>query len=214
MICFQHCLQVNCDTSRAVVCMVASGLGVWVATQHSAVLKLFHAISYENLLDVNIAPAVTKMLAGFDDIIRQHKAACLRVTALLTSNDLLWIGTSAGVILFLPLPHLTSSTSKLDNVPNVSGVPRGHTGHVRFLTRVEMTPGPHTDECSSTSYIHQSICSQKGGAARHTSSTTATTGRRLLVMSGGDGYEDFSSSGLKEPIGRDDSTNHLLLWQV
>ncbi|XP_076348285.1 rho guanine nucleotide exchange factor 17-like [Tachypleus tridentatus] len=117
----EHCFQVSSDTSRAVVCMVASGFGVWLATQHSSTLKLFHAISYENLLEVSIAPAVTKMLAVFDDIIRQHKAACLRVTALLTCNDLLWIGTSAGVILFLPLPHLTISTSKLNDVPNVSG---------------------------------------------------------------------------------------------
>lgn len=33
---------------------------------------------------------------GADAIIRQHKAACLRITALLACKDLLWIGTSAG----------------------------------------------------------------------------------------------------------------------
>lgn len=37
---------------------------------------------------------------------------------------------------------------------------------------------------------------------------------KLLVISGGDGYEDFRSSGMSELAGRDDSTNHLLLWQV
>ncbi len=36
----------------------------------------------------------------------------------------------------------------------------------------------------------------------------------MLVISGGDGYEDFSSSGHNEMVGREDSTNHLLLWQV
>lgn len=34
--------------------------------------------------------------SGADAIIRQHKAACLRITALLACKDLLWIGTSAG----------------------------------------------------------------------------------------------------------------------
>ncbi|XP_076321010.1 uncharacterized protein LOC143230770 [Tachypleus tridentatus] len=209
----EHCFQVSSDTSRAVLCLVTSGLGVWVAIQHSAVLRLFHATSYENLLDVNVAPAVTKMLAGCDDIIRQHKAACLRVTALLACKDLLWVGTSAGVILSLPLPHLTSSTSRLDNVPNVSGVPHGHTGHVRFLTCVEMTPGATMDASGCAKYTHRSIRGKEGAAARRMSSTTST-GCRLLVISGGDGYEDFCHSGLSETAGRDDSTNHLLLWQV
>ena len=38
---------------------------------------------------------------------------------------------------------------------------------------------------------------------------------KLLVISGGDGYEDFSPNGANsDMVGRDDSTNHLLLWQV
>lgn len=39
------------------------------------------------------------MLSNCDDIIRQHKAACLRVTSLLACKDLVWVGTSAGVLL-------------------------------------------------------------------------------------------------------------------
>lgn len=41
---------------------------------------------------------------------------------------------------------------------------------------------------------------------------------KMLVISGGDGYEDFRLSsgggGSSETVGRDDSTNHLLLWRV
>ena len=36
---------------------------------------------------------------------------------------------------------------------------------------------------------------------------------KSLVVSGGDGYEDFQCSAA-ELSGRDDSTNHLLLWSV
>lgn len=39
----------------------------------------------------------------------------------------------------------------------------------------------------------------------------------LLIISGGDGYEDFRNSGAhpsNEVSGREDSTNHLLLWNV
>lgn len=40
---------------------------------------------------------------------------------------------------------------------------------------------------------------------------------KMLVISGGDGYEDFrlsSGGGSSDTVGRDDSTNHLLLWRV
>lgn len=140
--------------------MAVSGFSVWISLQNSAVIKLFHSTTYENLCDVNVAPAVTKMLAGnyktcdrvwkccrfdprspvlfflflhffvagCDDIIRQHKAACLRVTALLACKDLLWIGTSAGVVLTMAIPPVASSTTKLPNVPNVVGLYFGSDG--------------------------------------------------------------------------------------
>lgn len=51
---------------------------------------------------------------------------------------------------------------------------------------------------------------------RHRGPTSARP--KMLVISGGDGYEDFrlSSGGgsSSETVGRDDSTNHLLLWRV
>lgn len=120
----QHWFQVGTDSSRCVTCMVAYGQGVWLALQGSAQVRLYHAQSWESLTEVDVAPAVHKMLAGedylpaplqrrfliatlthpprlvspsgADAIIRQHKAACLRITALLACKDLLWIGTSAG----------------------------------------------------------------------------------------------------------------------
>jgi len=63
------------------------------------------------------------LLSVADDIIRQHKMACLRVTSLLACRDQLWVGTSAGVILTLPLPKLSlTSTKATVNVPTVTGV--------------------------------------------------------------------------------------------
>lgn len=71
--------------------------------------------------------------AGSDAIIRQHKAACLRITALLACKDLLWIGTSAGVVLTLAVPPKAA--------PTLVGLSQGHTGHVRFLTAIELPDG-------------------------------------------------------------------------
>ena len=93
---------------------------------------------------------------------------------------------SAGVVVTLLLPHLTPTTTKLSSLPALTAHPHGHTGHVRFLTCVEMGPG------------------RLGGAGQ----------ARILVISGGDGYEDFGGCGASELAGREDSTNHLLLWTV
>ncbi|NWS47393.1 ARHGH factor, partial [Probosciger aterrimus] len=71
--------------------------------------------------------------AGSDAIIRQHKAACLRITALLACKDLLWIGTSAGVVLTLSVSAKAA--------PALVGLSQGHTGHVRFLTAIELPDG-------------------------------------------------------------------------
>lgn len=137
------------------------------------------------------------MLSNCDDIIRQHKAACLRVTSLLACKDLIWVGTSAGVLLTIPAQGLTQGSS----IPPVTGIPHGHTGHVRFLTTVETTS--LSDEKSNRLSMHGKIKPEING--------------KTLVISGGDGYEDFRSSGnntMSEIAGREDSTNHLLLWDV
>ncbi|KAG5331758.1 ARHGH factor, partial [Acromyrmex charruanus] len=204
----EHTFTVSSDTSRAVSCMANSGgLGVWISLHNSAVLRLFHSGTYECLTDINIAPAVTKMLASCDDIIRQHKAACLRVTALLACNELLWIGTSAGVLLTVPIPHIKPSTQRMSQPPIVTGIPHGHTGHVRFLTCVE-TPNPSKPD-PRPKVNRYSLKSNK------TQQNNINRGK-LLVISGGDGYEDFRGPQASAELqaGREDSTNHLLLWKV
>ncbi|GFS12138.1 rho guanine nucleotide exchange factor 17 [Elysia marginata] len=216
--------QVGSDPSKAVQCLVSSGQGVWVASQQTSKVMLFHAVTYEFLLEVSIAQAVSQKLQSADDIIRQHKAACLRITALMVCKDLLWVGTSAGVILTIPIPRITSTTTRGSlAMPVVTGLVYGHTGHVRFLTSVEIS-----STSSSKSDVLRGDTSDKGetsaGSAgfslqdihRRSSmaATTATMASRMLVISGGDGYEDFRNSAANEGAGRDDSTNHLLLWQV
>ncbi|XP_042269484.1 rho guanine nucleotide exchange factor 17-like [Thunnus maccoyii] len=221
----EHWFQVGTDSSRCVTCMVAYGQGVWLALQGSAHVKLYHAQTWESLTEVDVAPAVHKMLAGADAIIRQHKAACLRITALLACKDLLWIGTSAGVVLTLAIPAVTSGTGagtlKSPLVP--MGSAHGHTGHVRFLTSIELpegfdmnfpppTPDSTGNQSQSSSTVDGSL--QRRDSARRRASAHLPPKNNHLVISGGDGYEDFRLTNSSETVGRDDSTNHLLLWRV
>lgn len=101
----------------------------------------------------------------------------------------------------MPLPHITSTTTKLTAVPIVTGISHGHTGHVRFLTCVEVSSyGNNENQQHRNSY--------RGKPEQRNNLS------KLLVISGGDGYEDFRSSNLSEVAGREDSTNHLLLWNI
>ncbi|XP_034556921.1 rho guanine nucleotide exchange factor 17-like [Notolabrus celidotus] len=221
----EHWFQVGTDSSRCVTCLVAYGQGVWLALQGSAQVKLYHAQTLESLTEVDVAPAVHKMLAGADAIIRQHKAACLRITALLACKDLLWIGTSAGVVLTLVIPAVSSGTGAgtLKTPLAPMGSAHGHTGHVRFLTSIELPEGfdmnfPPTandstgNQTQSSSTVDGNL--QRRDSARRRASAHIAPKINHLVISGGDGYEDFRLTNSSETVGRDDSTNHLLLWRV
>lgn len=65
----QHSFAVGQDSGRCVTCMVSYGQGVWVALQGSAQVRLYHSTSYESIFEVDVAPAVHKMLAGTQSII-------------------------------------------------------------------------------------------------------------------------------------------------
>lgn len=147
---------------------------------------------------------------GSDAIIKQHKAACLRVTALLTCKDLLWIGTSAGVVLTLPLPIIAPNATSVQAPLDVSASSQGHTGHVRFLTAVEIGKPEDKDEPSSSQSANRS---PRRAQLNIEKANLSFPSENIFIISGGDGYEDFKSTA-NESAGREDSTNHLLIWKV
>ncbi|BFF89044.1 uncharacterized protein DMAD_07886 [Drosophila madeirensis] len=204
-----HQIQISSDSKPITNMTVASNF-VWISIQNSAHIKCFHSNTHQLVTEVNLAPAVNKMLSNCDEIIRQHKAACLRVTSLLCCKDLIWIGTSAGVL--LTIPALGYEKGAVNIVP--TGIPHGHTGHVRFLTFVETTGLEGTTGAREASGSASDEYT-KQGSIKHSKSKSETN--NTLIISGGDGYEDFRNSGansLSEIAGREDSTNHLLIWQI
>ena len=109
----------------------------------------------------------------------------------------------------------------------ITGLQYGHTGHVRFLTCVEMSnanlpPLLAAPNLRSDSANNNNKKDDVDGHAPHdrnkrrssVATMTAAMATRMLVISGGDGYEDFRANAANESAGKDDSTNHLLLWQV
>lgn len=81
-------------------------------------LRLYHAHTYQHLIDVDIEPYVSKMLGtgklGF---------SLVRITALLISSGRLWIGTSNGVVISVPLSEGSSRDSIGGSLPPTGGRP-------------------------------------------------------------------------------------------
>lgn len=101
-----HTLEAHPRQESQVRQMACDGDGVWVSIKMDSTLRLYHAHTYQHLKDVDIEPYVSKMLGtgklGF---------SLVRITALLISSGRLWIGTSNGVVISVPLSEGTGRDS-------------------------------------------------------------------------------------------------------
>ena len=97
----------------------------------------------------------------------------------------------------------TSSTGSMVTTPtSASSVSSASSGLGPHLTQAATA----TSSSSSSSSLHRHMTSS--------SSSSVSLPAKVMVISGGDGYEDFRNTAPTESAGKDDSTNHLLLWQV
>ncbi|CAF3358005.1 unnamed protein product [Rotaria sp. Silwood1] len=160
---------------------------VWIASQGSHEIRLYHATHFVCLLEISIRTAVTQKLQVCDDIIRAHKLGCLRVSALHVCKETLWVGTSAGVIINITVPQLIDSGSNKLTASSLQlkGLSFGHAGPVRFIISTDTTIVSTSEEATSV---------------------------KTLVLSIGDGFEDYTNND--ETLGKDDALSHVIVWQL
>ncbi|KAG5900685.1 hypothetical protein JTB14_005949 [Gonioctena quinquepunctata] len=215
-----HTLEAHPRRESPVRQMAWLGEGVWVSIRLDSTLRLYHAHTYQHLQDVDIEPYVSKMLGtgklGF---------SLVRITSLLISSNRLWIGTSNGVIISVPLSDGCSSLGAV--------VPRGSTLS-GFGVRILPIPGSFVPYCTMAHaqlsfHGHRdnvkffvAVPGNGGMSAASTpseamSASVSSIGNSLkqpsamLVISGGEGYVDFRIEDDSEPR---DGASHLLVWQL
>uniref|UniRef100_A0A1I7UQM1 JNK-interacting protein 3 n=1 Tax=Caenorhabditis tropicalis TaxID=1561998 RepID=A0A1I7UQM1_9PELO len=201
------------------------GAGVWLSIRLDSTLRLYHAHTYEHLQDVDIEPYVTKMLGT-----SKLDFSYMRTTALLVSNRRLWIGTGTGVIISVPFSgQLEKKVETKD-----SKRPAGPGGLVRVYGNSSENV---TDEKSNDDFIPYCNLSHAQlsfhghkdsvkfflgvpGASKNGEEESAeVTLRRMLIMSGGDGYIDFRIGEENEPeltgqTIRPRDMSHLIIWEI
>ncbi|XP_059179092.1 rho guanine nucleotide exchange factor 10-like protein [Physella acuta] len=118
------------DEQKPIEIVVKSGVGIWVSFKDSSVIKLFHIETMESIQELSVGNFVNR--------IRNEKLWSLSgatdnmiVTSLALSKGLLWIGTSSGIVLTVPLPRLSDGVPLYRGRPSVSL--HAHKGPVKFL---------------------------------------------------------------------------------
>ncbi|XP_033237732.1 JNK-interacting protein 3 isoform X4 [Drosophila pseudoobscura] len=187
-----HSLDAHPRKESQVRQMAATGAGVWVSIRLDSTLRLYNTHTFEHKQDVDIEPYVSKMLGtgklGFSFV---------RITALMVSCNRLWIGTSNGVIISVPLAEVQQKTSSdphgqmpLCCMANAQLSFHGHRDAVKFFVSVPMLQQPNLN----------------GGL------TFVNKRPDMLVMCGGEGYIDFRIR--HDKFDASDNAAHLIVWKV
>ncbi|KAA0707632.1 Rho guanine nucleotide exchange factor 10-like protein [Triplophysa tibetana] len=123
--------EVHQEPMVSVAHMVRAGGGVWMAFSEGSSIRLFHTETLEHLQEINVSTPSS---------FHNPSQKSLRVTSLLICQGLLWVGTSQGIIITLPVP-------KLEGIPKITGKGmmslNAHSGPVDFLVAISSTLSPN-----------------------------------------------------------------------
>uniref|UniRef100_A0A5K4EV64 DH domain-containing protein n=1 Tax=Schistosoma mansoni TaxID=6183 RepID=A0A5K4EV64_SCHMA len=195
-------LNGNYADPRGIQLMAYGKQTVWLATENSSRISLYHATTGEFLMEIDLKPIVLQRLQDCDEIIMRHKEACLRITCLTVCKDLLWAGTSAGVIVTVAIPKLgTGPTYENIKQPQLETLSYGHIGQVRFLVTLDniaddenpiKSKTEKTNTSSQAIYISNSAITPFSDKVTSSDGNEANTSSHLVSSSR---TSDLSQSG-------------------
>ncbi|XP_051531164.1 rho guanine nucleotide exchange factor 10-like protein [Myxocyprinus asiaticus] len=163
--------EVHQDPMMSVAHMVRAGGGVWMAFSEGSSIRLFHTETLEHLQEINISTPSS---------FYNPSQKSMRVTSLLISQGLLWVGTAQGIIITLPVP-------KLEGIPKITGKGmtslNAHCGPVDFLVALSSTLSPDLLKRDSVVEGHDSAC----GVEDHSDSSSQESLQQPSISVHGDG---------------------------
>jgi len=201
----------------SVAFMAHSGVGLWLALSGSSTVCLYHTETFKHLQDINVGSNVARL--------RGEPGGPVRVTGLLASKGLLWVGTDSGVALTVPLP-------RLEGVPIISGrinvSYHGHAGPLTLLLPLSDSPAvlkrPPSKALASDVYgLYGQLMYVKDEEGQSTPSSPHPLGPpsptapkepkrevTLLTVTGGPGYINHHQCCFKKLT----SQSHIILWET
>ena len=161
----QRNFSVQHNQSGAIQGMAHSGVGLWISLSQSSIICLYHTETFRHLQNINIASNIHRFLGKTSSSL---PSPAIKVTSLMASKGLLWVGTDAGIALSIALP-------RLEGVPIISGRANvshhAHCGPITFFLTLQMEPKtPPTPAIPSPAAL-QTLHSLQGLQALAPSST-------------------------------------------
>jgi hypothetical protein len=195
--------------------------GVWVSFEASPTIQFYESIEYKLLLEMSLLEPINKVLSCGNEIIRQHKTACLGTSALLSlynesdDSSSLFIGTTAGLILVLTISReqLREQVASERSVwnPQVISLRHGHSGGVKFLQLIEPAVLAN-DELGNEP--DAPLPSGHCDGRQDDQSRDGRRRARFILVSGGSGVDLYGPSDGQQIIQHNDGLNHLVLWEI
>ncbi|XP_049279699.1 rho guanine nucleotide exchange factor 17 [Anopheles funestus] len=105
--------------------------GLWVARERSGIVSLYHAEYYQHLLDIDTNKHINRFLSeNAEDPLNKRTT----VKSIIVIDNMLWIGTSAGIVLSLHLPNCANVPIMTDQI-SIS-----YHGHIRNVSIIMPLP--------------------------------------------------------------------------
>jgi hypothetical protein len=169
---------------------------LWIGTSAGAMLTLRMPVIEEDTTSVLELPSLSSSYHGHTGLVRFVTA--IRKPADEADNWTQYDENSMeSMSRCVSLPKLTKIKSKEEISLNLN------IAHARTLSETSQRAA---SECTLYSKSESSFDNDQG--------TEAPVEQQIVVVSGGDGFEDFRTSGDDQVAGRDDSTSHILSWLI
>ncbi|KJH44313.1 RhoGEF domain protein [Dictyocaulus viviparus] len=193
--------------------MTSSGSVIFCCGRRSTNVYVVNAFSLKVFNHFGISACVRTHLAGRDDIIREHKMGCLRISCITAATSQLWIGTSAGFVISTPLHCAkTQPNPPLSDFFSIPVREMGHSGPCRVLIPINISLNRKAKRMSLN------VPSQQASQVKLSLFLSERELRcflmifsytKLLVASCGDGLDDLN--GNQDPT--NDAVNHVIFWK-
>ena len=170
---------------------------LWIGTSAGAMLTLRMPVIDEDTASVLELPSLSSSYHGHTGLVRFVSA--IKKPDDDEGDDWTQYDVSSGesISRCVSLPKLTKSKSKEEEIISLNL----NVAHARTLSDMSQRAA---SECTLYSKSESSF--DQG--------MDAPVDQRIVVVSGGDGFEDFRTSGDDQVVGRDDSTSHILTWLI
>lgn len=188
---------------------------VWISFRNSHLIQMYDVSGggheHKLLAELSLSEQVNKMLANGNEIIRQHKMAQLKPTVLLshesttTNLSTLFVGTSAGLILYLSISR-HQQQQQLDSL-QLQSLSHGHSGQVKLLHLLELQDIDNNQQQSEPSELF--LVSAGSGSDFYGPTTTVRPQQSFEHQQ----QQQQTASDLATNS-EHDNLNHLIIWQL